>query len=206
MVHNLFPTPVGIYKLERDLTEKELSFIKGQETRPNMGNVTSVDNAILRNTEMTKLRDFVETSVADYFKTIYNPKHGVNLRITQSWCNYTEPGQWHHKHAHPNSFVSGVFYPQANRETDKIYFYRDGFEQIKFPPSEWNVWNSESWWFEVGTGDLVLFPSSLTHMVETVKGDQTRISLSFNTFPVGNIGEEVSLTGLQIGDLDGAFR
>jgi hypothetical protein len=59
MVHNLFPTPVGIYKLERDLTEKELSFIKGQETRPNMGNVTSVDNAILRNTEMTKLRDFL---------------------------------------------------------------------------------------------------------------------------------------------------
>jgi uncharacterized protein (TIGR02466 family) len=206
MVHNLFPTPVGMYKLERDLTDKELSFIKGQETRPNMGNVTSVDNAILRNTEMTKLRDFLETSVADYFKTIYNPKHDVNLRITQSWCNYTEPYQWHHKHAHPNSFVSGVFYPQANRETDKIYFYRDGFEQIKFPPAEWNVWNSESWWFEVGTGDLVLFPSSLTHMVETVKGDQTRISLSFNTFPVGNIGEEVSLTGLQIGDLDGAFR
>jgi hypothetical protein len=64
----------------------------------------------------------------------------------------------------------------------------------------------KAWWFEVGTGDLVLFPSSLTHMVETVKGDQTRISLSFNTFPVGNIGEEVSLTGLQIGDLDGAFR
>ena len=43
-------------------------------------------------------------------------------------------------------------------------------------------------------------------MVETVQGDQTRISLSFNTFPVGNIGEEVSLTGLQIGELDGAFR
>jgi hypothetical protein len=31
MIHNLFPTPVGIYKLDRDLTEKELGFIKGQE-------------------------------------------------------------------------------------------------------------------------------------------------------------------------------
>jgi hypothetical protein len=41
MIHNLFPTPVAIYKLERDLTAKELSFIKGQETRPNMGNKTS---------------------------------------------------------------------------------------------------------------------------------------------------------------------
>ena len=202
-MHNLFPQPVGIYKLDRDLTEKELSFIKGQETRPNMGNKTSVDNTILRHKEMTKLRDFIETSVSDYFTTVHNPKHKVNLRITQSWLNYTEPGEWHHKHAHPNSFVSGVFYPQANKETDKIYFYRDGFQQIKLPPENWNVWNSESWWFEVGTGDLILFPSSLEHMVETVQGDQTRISLSFNTFPVGNIGEEVSLTGLNLESASG---
>jgi uncharacterized protein (TIGR02466 family) len=197
-LHNLFPQPVGIYKLDRDLTAKELSFIKGQETRPNMGNTTSVDNTILRNKELTKLRDFIETSLSDYFTTVHNPKHKVNLKITQSWANYTEPGQWHHKHEHPNSFVSGVFYPQANRETDKIYFYRSGFQQIKFPPENWNIYNSESWWFEVGTGDLILFPSSLTHMVETVQGNQTRISLSFNTFPVGSIGEEISLTGLNL--------
>jgi uncharacterized protein (TIGR02466 family) len=168
-----------------------------------MGNVTSTDNTILRNRSMTKLRDFIESSVSEYFKSIYSPKHDVSLRVTQSWINYTEPGQYHHKHAHPNSFVSGVFYPQANRETDKIYFYRDGFQQIKFPPSDWNIWNSESWWFEVGTGDLILFPSSLTHMVETVKGEDTRISLSFNTFPVGNIGEEVDLTGLKLESAQG---
>ena len=77
---------------------------------------------------------------------------------------------------------------------------------VKLPPDNYNSWNSESWWFDVGTGDLILFPSSLEHMVETVQGNQTRISLSFNTFPVGNIGEEVSLTGLQIGELDGTLR
>ncbi len=43
-------------------------------------------------------------------------------------------------------------------------------------------------------------------MVQTVESDQTRISLAFNTFPVGNIGEELDLTGLQLGELDGAFR
>ena len=203
MIHNLFPTPVAIYKLDRELTEKELSFIKGQETRANQGNVTSTDNTVLRNRSMTKLRDFIESSVSEYFKTVHSPKHDVSLRVTQSWINYTEPGQYHHKHAHPNSFVSGVFYPQANRETDKIYFYRDGFQQIKFPPSDWNVWNSESWWFEGGTGDLILFPSSLTHMVETVKGEDTRISLSFNTFPVGLVGEEMDLTGLKLESASG---
>ena len=206
MIHNLFPQPVAIYKLDRDLTSKENKFIKNLETRPNTGNTTSVNNMVLRHKEMTKLRDFIETKVAEYFKIVYNPKHNVNLRITQSWVNFTEPGQFHHKHAHPNSFVSGVFYPQANRETDKIYFYKDGFQQIKLPPENWNIWNSESWWFDVGTGDLILFSSSLTHMVEPVQGDQTRISLSFNTFPLGLVGDEVDLTSLQIGELGNALR
>jgi len=198
MIHNLFPTPLGMYKLDRDLTAKELSFLKSQETRSNMGNVTSTDNTILKSKELTKLRDFIETSVSDYFQTVYAPKHAVNLKITQSWTNYTENGQYHHKHAHPNSFVSGVFYVQANKEKDKIYFYRDGYQQIKFPPKEWNTWNSESWWFDVGTCDLILFPSSLTHMVQTVEHEQTRISLSFNTFPVGVVGEEMDLTSLKL--------
>ena len=83
-IHNLFPQPVGMYKLDRDLTEKELDFIKGQETRPNMGNATSTNNTILRHKAMTKLRDFIESSVSNYFATVYNPKHKGNLRITQS--------------------------------------------------------------------------------------------------------------------------
>jgi uncharacterized protein (TIGR02466 family) len=205
-IHNLFPTAIGRYKLDRDLTAEELSFLKNQETRSNMGNVTSTDNTILKAKELVTLREFIDESVSNYFHTVYNPKHKVNLNITQSWTNYTEHGQYHHKHAHPNSFVSGVFYIQADSNKDKIYFYKDAYEQIKFPPENWNDWNSESWWFEVGTADLILFPSSLTHMVQTVESDQTRISLAFNTFPVGSIGEEASLTGLQIGELDGAFR
>lgn len=198
MINNLFPTPVGVYKLDRNLTEKEITFIKNQDTLANTGNLRSKNCKILRNKLLIKLRDFIETSLADYFKTIYNPKFQVSLQITQSWVNYTEPGQFHHKHAHPNSFISGVFYPQANREIDKIIFFRDGFDMIKLPPDEWNIWNSNSWWFEVGTGDLVIFPSHLSHTVETVKGEQTRISLSFNTFPVGDIGEEMTLTGLKL--------
>lgn len=195
---SLFPKAVGSYSLGRDLDESEIEFIKGQPTRSNMGNTTSVDNYILGEKELADINRFIEASVAEYFQTVYAPKGDVKLRVTQSWCNYTEPGQWHHKHAHPNSFISGVFYPQANRETDKIYFYRDGYEQIKLPTENWNTWNSDSWWLEAEQGGLYIFPSGLTHMVETVKGTQTRISLSFNTFPVGMIGDEASLTGLKL--------
>ena len=194
-IHNLFPTPVGFFDLGRPLSDEELVFIKGLETRPNTGNTTSTNNFVLKG--LTNLRSFIEDSVSEYFKATINPKHNVSLRITQSWCNYSEQGQFHHKHAHPNSFISGVFYVQAN-PNDKIYFYRDGWQQIKLPPQEWNAYNSESWWLEAGTGYLYLFPSSLTHMVPTIDHAETRISLSFNTFLKGTIGDNGSLTELLI--------
>jgi hypothetical protein len=106
-MHNLFPIPIGMFDLDRELTDEELLFVRGQETRPNEGNTTSVNNFVLR--DMTSLRDWIEGCVAEYFKATSDPKHDVHLRITQSWFNYSEQGQWHHKHAHPNSFVSGVF-------------------------------------------------------------------------------------------------
>lgn len=206
MINNLFPIPVGFYKLDRDLTEEEVKFSKEQETRSNMGNKTSIDTAVLEHESMAEIKKFVDESVADFLKTVYNPTSKVSLGVTQSWFNYTEKGEWHHKHSHPNSFVSGVFYPQADNEKDKIYFYKDKYEFIKFKPEEWNIWNSESWWFPVGTCDLVLFPSSLTHMVETVDNEETRISLAFNTFVVGNIGSEETLTSLRVNSVSGAFK
>ena len=197
ITHSLFPTAVTFFQYE-GITEKETKFLVKQKTRSNTGNTTSIDNNILENKEMKKLKQFIEKSVKEYFKNIYQPKNNVEPYITQSWCNYTKEGQFHHKHAHPNSFISGVFYVQADKTKDKIYFYKEEYKQIKVPAKEYNLFNSESWWFETGTNDLVLFPSNLTHMVEKVVGKE-RISLSFNTFLKGYIGEDIELTGLHIG-------
>ncbi|NBW20461.1 MAG: hypothetical protein EBR82_72085, partial [Caulobacteraceae bacterium] len=145
-VHNLFPIPVGFTELGRSLSDEELFFIRELETRPNQGNTTSTNNFVLRDSALTSLRSFVEDAVGEYFKSTVNPKHNVSLRVTQSWCNYSDQGQYHHKHAHPNSYISGVFYVQTNPD-DRIYFYKDGWQQIKFPPDQWNPYNSESWWF-----------------------------------------------------------
>ena len=199
-IHNLFPLPIGFFRLGRDLTKSELAYVMGQDKYPNQGNVTSADRKILASKELTDIRDFIEDAMLEYFKTVHEPKDDVSLYITQSWANYTDPGQYHHKHAHPNSFISGVFYPQADRSVDKIYFYKSGYERIKVAPQNWNHWNSESWWFEVGAGDLILFPSNLEHMVETKVGNETRVSIAFNTFLKGHIGVDESLTGLQLGE------
>ncbi len=196
--HHLFPTPVSFFNLGRELTDEESDFLLNQEEKPNSGNTTSKERKLLESDKLAELRGFVETSLDKYLKEILSPKQNVGLRITQSWTNYTRPGQHHHKHAHPNSLISGVFYVKANKETDRIYFYKDGYQQIKLPVDQWNLFNSESWWLPVGTGELILFPSHFTHMVEAVKGDDMRVSMSFNTFPTGHIGDDDNLTGLEL--------
>jgi len=196
-IHTLFPTPVGFYNLPRALTAKELKILTNQPQRPNMGNTSSENRHVLELPELAKFRDSIEKLMNEYFYQVYAPATEIGLRITQSWTNHTEPGHFHHKHAHPNSFVSGVFYIQTDPTRDRIYFYRDGYQQLKLKPAEYNTFNSESWWFEAEPGRLIMFPSHLTHMVETLPADAaTRISLSFNTFLVGKVGDEYELTEL----------
>jgi len=198
IVNNLFPTPVAGFELGRDLSEVEREHLFDLETRLNQGNTTSVENYVLNKPELHSLTEFLNNSLQEYFNAVYSPKTKADLCITQSWVNYTKPGQFHHKHAHPNSLVSGVFYVQATKETDKLHFFKDGFQQLRIIPKDFNLYNSDSWWLTAATGALYLFPSSLTHMVEQVQGQDTRISLSFNTFPKGIIGEEIALTSLKL--------
>jgi hypothetical protein len=73
---------------------------------------------------------------------------------------------------------------------------RNDYQTIKPEIKDWNLYNSETWWFTVKTGDIILFPSFLTHMVETKEEDNTRISLAFNVFIKGNIGNNKNLTEL----------
>ena len=201
-VNQLFPTPVTFSKLPRRFTDDEVAFVQKCSTQvtKNTGNTTSVDRYVLEEPALADLKSFIQFNVNHFMSNIEAPYNSVEAYITQSWLNYTKPGEYHHKHEHPNSYLSGVMYINADPEKDKIYFYKNGYKRIALPTQNFNPFNSESWWFNVGTCDLVIFPSYLTHMVEQTISADTRISLSFNTFLKGYIGEEDSLTSLHTGD------
>jgi uncharacterized protein (TIGR02466 family) len=197
-INGIFPTPIYISKLNRELTKEEFSFIDKTklDVYKNEGNTTSKNNYILNNKSFKNLKNELDLRIQDYFDKIICPANNITPYITQSWLNYTETNQYHHKHAHPNSLVSGVFYINCHEEHDKIKFFNDNYKTIRLEIKDWNIWNSESWWFTVKTGDVILFPSSLTHMVETKQGDNTRISLAFNVFIKGTVGNNKNLTEL----------
>jgi uncharacterized protein (TIGR02466 family) len=199
-INGIFPTPIYISKLNRELTPLELKFVdkNKKDFYKNDGNITSNNNYILNEKPFANIKKELDLRVQDYFDKVISPANNITPYITQSWLNYTETNQYHHKHAHPNSLVSGVFYINCHEEHDKIKFFNDNYKTIKLEIKDWNLYNSESWWFSVKTGDVILFPSSLTHMVETKQGDNTRISLAFNVFIKGTVGNNKNLTELHL--------
>ena len=199
-INGIFPTPIYISKLDRELTPLELKFVdkNKKDFYKNEGNITTNNNYILNEKPFANIKKELDLRVQDYFDKVISPANNIKPYITQSWLNYTETNQYHHKHAHPNSLVSGVFYINCHEEHDKIKFFNDTYQTIKPEIKEYNIWNSQSWWFSVKTGDVILFPSSLTHMVETKQGDNTRISLAFNVFIKGTVGNNKNLTELHL--------
>jgi len=198
-IYSIFPIPVYISKINRELTPIELKFIDKNKNNfhKNEGNITSLDNYILNKKEFKNLKKEFYLRIKDYFNKIIVTNNNITPYITQSWLNYTETNQYHHKHEHPNSLVSGVFYINCNEKFDKITFYKkDSYSTIKLEIKKFNLWNSTSWWFPVKTGDIILFPSYLTHAVETKQGDNTRTSLAFNVFIKGNVGNNKNLNEL----------
>lgn len=195
----IFPTPIYITKF-RNFTKEEINFVNKikKNVSKNTGNIVSTDNYVLNNKIFNKIKKELLNYVNDYFNSIIIPSNEIKPYITQSWLNYTDEGQFHHSHEHPNSIVSGVLYINADKNNDQIKFYKRHYPEIKINSNQYNLFNSTSWNFKVETGDLILFPSGLTHNVDSKVGNNTRISLAFNTFIKGKIGDNGQLTELII--------
>ena len=189
-IESLFPTPIFCTELGEAISTDQLDYVQScsKDVAINSGqNTSSLNVRVLDHPVMANIKKLVVSAINTYVEKIDSPKLNVEPYLTQSWLNYTVPGQTHHKHFHPNSYLSGVFYINADRESDRIYFHKDGYNRIYLDTENYNTFNSNSWWFPVGTGDLVLFQSSLQHSVVSTVNTGTRISIAFNSFIKGQL-------------------
>ena len=195
---SLFPVPLYLFQLGRKFMNIEKEFIEQQKnsSRDNKYNKTSLDNYVLNNKKLSLLKSEIEMAIRVYCSEVLRTSSEVY--ITQSWLNYTTKHQSHHHHYHPNSFISGVLYVDVIDNKDSITFHNKNFSPIKGKMIEPNNFDVDYFKQTVTTGQLILFPSMLEHSVDLKEEDHTRVSLSFNTFLKGNIGENESLTELNL--------
>jgi len=192
----IFPIPIYRNKINRSL-EKELSYINNNQTTliKNKNNQFSKDTYILNKKQFSNLKKEIEYFIQDYFKVIINTNDKIKPYITQSWLNFTKTNESHHIHFHRNSYLSGVVY--LNTQNDSITFHKpEQYERLHLSVNEYNNYNCFAMTVPVETNDIVIFPSNLHHSVDVKKSKGSRISLAFNTFIKGNLGNKFNTTEL----------
>jgi uncharacterized protein (TIGR02466 family) len=104
------------------------------------------------------------------------------FEITGLWVNVAAPGGAVRMHNHPNNFLSGVYYVQVQEGADSINFHdpRPQTAVVRPPVTELTAYNADQVVVRVEEGDLLVFPSWLSHSVDPNRSDRVRISASFN--------------------------
>ena len=206
----LFPIPVYISRYANDYTN-EMKFIHNAECndtnkdkdhnlfnghKNTNRNRQSVDNFILDNPELENIRKWINLKINEYARNVMGSNS--EMVITQSWLNKSGKGESHHEHQHPNSMISGVWYPQTNENLPPIEFRTSSARDVTMEIERYNQFNSATFMLPMKMGELIIFPSNLSHSVQPNQSDEERISLSFNTWPKGNMGDIKSLTYLPL--------
>ena len=191
----IFPTPVYVSEIGI-VQSDEMQTIDLLETTMNVsGNSYSVNTKVLG--ILPELTSRILPHLKSYVDNVLCPNTDISLRITQSWVNRNKTKESHHRHNHDNSIISGVYYIYP--ETPPcIKFYRKKESDISIDTILHNPFNSKEFKVNVKRGMLILFPSSLEHSVDTNTNSEERISLAFNTFFTGVIGDENGLTKLEL--------
>ena len=106
----LFAYPVMICGQRYQFSESETEFISELETIDNIGNSMSKNDRVLDDNRLCDLKAFIEEQIFVFKKNLFRIKDDNPIYITQSWVNFAKPGQFHPKHKHPNSVISGVMF------------------------------------------------------------------------------------------------
>ena len=126
-----------------------------------------------------------------YLEAVWSYKD-IGLQITTSWLTKTITGGYSRPHAHYNSLISGVYYFDEDPEGfDGKLIFTSPTKPTSFylgQPEEFTILNSPEWSFTPRKGQLVLFPSYLSHRIGLHSSSSPRHSLAFNVHPVGKIG------------------
>ena len=193
----IFPTPILITKYDGDISE-EIKYVENLEYKDQKENKNfrSKDSYLVKHDPLKKIKIFCGESITKYTEKILNSKQ--RLVITQCWTNKNPPGAKHHEHVHPNSMASGVFFFKIGGKLPPIQFAKSNQVAMKLDPVKYNNITAETFMLPCVPGELLLFPSNLKHSVPTNLSEETRYSMSFNTFCIDVLGSENSLTHLDI--------
>lgn len=132
--------------------------------------------------------DFLLNCAEKYKNEIFK-WDSVNLKITTSWMTKTEQNGFSKPHSHKNSLISGVAYDDVDGQGHLVFHSPKTLPFLPCSPSSFTHQNCTDYSIAPAPNSLILFESNLEHHIGKHPKEDTRFSLAFNTFPIGNVGD-----------------
>jgi len=101
--------------------------------------------------------------------------------ITGCWANINPIGSGHRAHAHPNNFLSGIYYVKTQEGANRITFRDPRPTREISPKVKRNTpVNADKATLTIENGMMLLFPAWFVHSVDVNTSNDIRVSVSFN--------------------------
>lgn len=201
-VLGIFATPIAKYDnllneqaCSQILTKiRSLPYYKPQHTTTSF---RSEDRNVFRYFPDTK--EIIEILFRDFARSTLGVKPTCDFKIMSSWATMTNSGGESTKHSHCNSYWSGVLY--LSDDTSPILFHRQKQATIVLDVETITEYSSNEVAHTPSMGQVVFFPSYLTHQVSRNKTNDDRFSIAFNILPNGLFGLHDSTAHISVLEL-----
>lgn len=176
--------PICIHHSNIPVKQSWLDFAAAVEYQRNSLN----NNSFTESTVLDRLPDLKQSIISSFADWMYNYHHlspSCTYHIDQAWINRHSTGDWAQVHNHPDFDYSGVYYLNVPPDSGGINFSVDPFHsnfyrgKTPFITTE-TLNNSLECSITPENGDLVIFPSFLSHSVEKNMTSSCRYSLAFD--------------------------
>ena len=186
-VQEIYPTPLWIVDFDREtstrLNRDLLQSIHAlTEPKPplKVGGNWQTDPTLHEHREFDELLKLIRKAAKgalDFLQIAYE-----DFEITSCWANINPTGGKSSSHAHPNNYLSGVYYVAVPKGSGNIEFKDPRVQASTFMPpvKTWTKFNANNVSVPVKEGRLILFPAWLNHSVPVNQSDHERVSISFN--------------------------
>jgi uncharacterized protein (TIGR02466 family) len=183
IVHDLFfPSYVWYADLERNDKKllkdiKKISKNENSENKSGVNTYQSSRDLYLKNEFKILCDDIMVMAkgiVEKYFES-----SGI-LFFESMWFNINYKHGFNIEHVHSKSFLTGVYYVDANKDSGDLIFHDVEKKAMTDYYLEYNRLNYQKVPYKPKNRRMFLFPSWLTHSVLPNKKNEERISISFD--------------------------
>jgi len=196
--------PICLFQTNKIPTEKNLNILRKSSKKIFQDNKPyevsgfnysskfklSDDSHIFKNKKLKNIEKILLDCYEDYVNNILQIKN--EFYICNSWCTLQKKGEFHPSHTHPNHIFSAVYYAKAQKSSLIFHLERSRIQEnfhFDYEIKEYNIYNSTSWFVEVNSGDVIIFPGQLKHGSSVCENDE-RIIVGSSLFIKGKIGYE----------------